>query len=100
MIAFLARSGLEPTVSALRCGQAQYTASGALSRRLRGRRASTISAINGVPIAHHQGAGTITDLTIRTLLTLPREFLPREILSLMRYPKRPARAPTPATGTS
>ncbi len=29
---------------------------------------------------------TITDLTIRTLLTLPAEFVPHEIVSLMRYP--------------
>ena len=89
VIAFLARSGLEPTVSALRCSQTQYTASGALSPAYEGD-ALTISAINGVPIAHHQGAGTITDLTIRTLLTLPREFVPHEILSLMRYPEAPS----------
>ena len=31
-----------------------------------------ISAINGTPIAGHQGPETITDLTIRALLTLPR----------------------------
>ena len=37
-------------------------------------------------IAGHQGAGTITDLTIRTLLTLPAEFVPHEIVSLMRFP--------------
>jgi membrane-bound lytic murein transglycosylase B len=89
VIAFLARSGLEPTVSALRCDQAQYTASGALSSAYEGD-AVTISAINSVPIAHHQGAGTITDLTIRTLLTLPHEFVPQEILSLMRYPETPS----------
>ena len=35
-----------------------------------------ISAINGTPIAGHQGPGTITDLTIRALLTLPAEFVP------------------------
>ncbi len=85
-IAFLARSGLEPTVNALRCGQSQYTPGGALSSAYDGRVVG-ISAINGVKIAHHQGPGTITDLTIRTLLTLPQQFVPHEILSLMRYPK-------------
>jgi hypothetical protein len=49
-------------------------------------KAVDITAINGVPIAAHQGAGTITDLTIRTLLTLPAEFVPHAITSLMRYP--------------
>jgi hypothetical protein len=89
VIAFLARSGLEPTVSALRCGQDQYTAAGALSAAYEGD-SMKISAINGVPIAHHQGAGTLTDLAIRTLLTLPQQFVPNEILSLMRYPEAPS----------
>ena len=38
VLAFLSRSGLSPTVSALRCGQARDTASGALSRAVHGRR--------------------------------------------------------------
>jgi membrane-bound lytic murein transglycosylase B len=85
VLAFLSRSGLAPTVSALRCGQDQYTASGALSAQYNGD-AVDISAINGIPVAHHQGAGTITDLTIRALLTLPSGFAPHEIVSLTRYP--------------
>jgi hypothetical protein len=85
VLAFLSRSGLAPTVSALRCGQDQYTVSGALSAQYQGD-AVDIAAINGIAIAHHQGAGTITDLTIRALLTLPSEFVPHEIVSLTRYP--------------
>ncbi len=85
VLAFLSRSGLAPTVSALRCGQDQYTASGALSAQHNGD-AVDIAAINGIAIAHHQGAGTITDLTIRALLTLPSGFVPHEIVSLTRYP--------------
>jgi membrane-bound lytic murein transglycosylase B len=85
VLAFLSRSGLKPTVSALRCGQARYTLTGAPSAQYAGD-AVDISAINGVPIAGHQGAGTITDLTIRTLMTLPGAFVPHEIVSLMRYP--------------
>jgi hypothetical protein len=86
VLAFLARSGLEPTVNALRCEQAQYSAGGGLSPAYQGDLLG-ITAINGLTIAHHQGPGTITDLTIRTLLNLPREFVPHEILSLMRYPE-------------
>jgi hypothetical protein len=85
VLAFLSRSGLAPTVSALRCGHDQHTASGALSAQYNGD-AVDIAAINGIPIAHHQGAGTITDLTIRALLTLPSGFVPHEIVSLTRYP--------------
>jgi soluble lytic murein transglycosylase-like protein len=86
VLAFLSRSGLAPTVSALRCGQNRYTASGAISAQYQGD-AVDISAINGIPVARHQGAGTITDLTVRALLTVPSGFVPHEIISLMRYPK-------------
>jgi hypothetical protein len=85
LLAFLSRSGLKPTVGALRCGQSQYSSSGAPSPHGRGD-AVDITAINGVPLARHQGPGTLTDLTIRALLTLPAEFVPHEIISLMHYP--------------
>ena len=49
-----------------------------------------IAAINGVPIAGHQGAGTVTDITIRTLLTLGHKFAPKRIVSLMKYPGAPS----------
>jgi hypothetical protein len=83
MLAFLSRSGLQPTVSGLRCtaAHASATASGAPDMA-----ALDISAVNGTPVAGHQGPGTLTDLTIRTLLSLPHEFLPQQIVSLMRYP--------------
>jgi membrane-bound lytic murein transglycosylase B len=89
VLAFLSRSGLQPTVGALRCGQSQVSTTGAASAQYRGQ-AVTITAINDVPIAHHQGPGTITDLTIRALLTLPAEFVPHEVVSLMRYPGSPS----------
>ncbi len=85
VLAFLSRSGLKPTVSALRCGQPRETRSGAPSPQEQGD-AVQITAINGTAIAGHQGPGTITDLAIRTLLTLPAKFVPHEIVSLMRYP--------------
>ncbi|HEX3511416.1 MAG TPA: lytic transglycosylase domain-containing protein [Solirubrobacteraceae bacterium] len=85
VLAFLSRTGLRPTVTALHCGQSPVTATGAVSAAYEGN-AVEISAINGIPLAGHQGAGTITDLTIRTLLALPPEFQPQSIASLMRYP--------------
>jgi membrane-bound lytic murein transglycosylase B len=85
VLAFLSRSGLKPTVSALRCGHSEYTVSGNISEHSTGD-AVDISAIDGIPIAGHQGPGTITDVTIRALLTLQGEFVPHQIISLMQYP--------------
>lgn len=81
-LAFLSRSGLKPTVRGQRCRRGADAASG---YRAVGHRVA-ISQINRVPIAGHQGAGSITDATIRTLLTLRGEFVPRRIVSLMHYP--------------
>jgi hypothetical protein len=88
VLEFLSRIGLKPTVSALRCGHSETTVSGFVSEHYTGD-AVDISAINGIPIAGHQGAGSITDLTIRTLLTLQGEFVPHQIISLMQYPGAP-----------
>jgi Transglycosylase SLT domain len=88
VLAFLSRTGLQPTVSALECGHSEMTVSGYVSEHYTGD-AVDISAINGTPIADHQGAGSITDLTIRTLLTLQGEFVPHQIISLMQYPGAP-----------
>jgi hypothetical protein len=76
VLAFLSRSGLKPTVGALECGEGHAASGDAID----------LSAINGIPVAGHQGAGTITDVTIRALLTLRGEFVPAHIISLMKYP--------------
>jgi soluble lytic murein transglycosylase-like protein len=89
VLAFLSRSGLEPTVSALRCAQAEDTATGTPGASFNGEEVD-ISAINGTAIAGHQGPETITELTIRTLLTMPAEFVPAQIVSLMRFPSAAA----------
>jgi soluble lytic murein transglycosylase-like protein len=88
VLAFLSRSGLKPTVSALRCGHSEYTTSGNVSEHFSGD-AVDIDEINGIPITGHQGAGSITDTTIRALLTLQGQFVPHQIISLMQYPGQP-----------
>ncbi len=88
VLEYLSRINLKPTVSALECGHSEITVSGFVSEHYTGD-AVDISAINGTPIAGHQGAGSITDLTIRTLLTLQGEFVPHQIISLMKYPGAP-----------
>jgi soluble lytic murein transglycosylase-like protein len=85
VLAFLSRSGLKPTVGTLRCGNGSYDVSGYVPADHLGD-AVAISEVNGMPIAGHQGSGSITDTTIRTLLTLKGEFVPRQIVSLMHYP--------------
>jgi len=85
VLAFLSRSGLKPTVSALRCGQARYTSSGEPSAQYAGD-AVDISAINGVPIAGHQGPGSIADETVRKLLMLQGVNRPQRIVSQLSYP--------------
>jgi membrane-bound lytic murein transglycosylase B len=86
VLEFLSRSGLRPTVSAMRCTDGRLAAASSIDAAHQLGAAVDISAINGTPIAAHQGTGSITDLTIRTLLTLQGRFQPRQILSLMKYP--------------
>jgi hypothetical protein len=98
LLVYLSRSGLKPTVGELRCGRAVYTPKG-LVTVFPSAGTLDIAAINGVPIAGHQGAGTITDVTIRTLLTLKRRYAPQQIVSLMRYPGAPSTVAAPDHST-
>jgi soluble lytic murein transglycosylase-like protein len=98
LLVFLSRSGLKPTVGELRCGHAVSTAKGP---RTVFPSAGTvdIAAINAIPIAAHQGAGTISDITIRTLLTLRHRHAPKRIFSLMAYPGAPSTIARPDHST-
>ena len=98
LLVFLSRSGLKPTVGELRCGHIASTPNGP---RTVFPTAGTldIAAINGIPITGHQGAGTITDITIRTLLTLEHKFAPKRIVSLMKYPGAPSTVARPDHST-
>ena len=81
---FLAAGGLKPTVTSLHCGHSQLTTSGNVSEHSTGS-AVDIAKVNGIPIAGHQGEGSIADITIRRLLTLQGPLRPHQIISLMRY---------------
>jgi hypothetical protein len=91
-LVFLSRSGLKPTLGAMPCativkgGISLPGQTGTLSPL----HSFQIVKVNGVSIAGHQGAGSIADLTIRTLLTLQGKFAPVKIASLMHYPGSPA----------
>jgi hypothetical protein len=85
-IEFLSRSGLDPTISGLKCGQNSINSSTPGANAVATGDSMEISAINGIPIEGHQGTGSITDLTIRRLLTLQGSMRPNQIISQMSYP--------------
>ncbi len=98
LIAFLSRSELKPTISALSCSQGRYDTSGYVPSEHLGD-GLAITSINGIAVAHNQGQGSITDTTIRTLLTVPARFAPHQIVSLMRYPGDPSTIARPDHGS-
>ncbi len=84
VIEFLAASGLDPTVSGLECGHTLTASTGVDAAGATGASVD-ISKINNVQILGHQGSGSITDITIRRLLTLQGTFRPSAIVSTMSY---------------
>ena len=76
LLEFLAANGLRPGVTSLQCGHGYITASGNVSHHSTGT-AVDIATINGIPIMGHQGEGSVTDITIRRLLTLQGAMKPR-----------------------
>jgi murein DD-endopeptidase MepM/ murein hydrolase activator NlpD len=83
-IEFLSASGLDPYVSGLECGHSMGGSSGTDAAGSTGASVD-ISKINGIPILGHQGSGSITDITIRRLLTLQGSMRPDQIISNMSY---------------
>lgn len=81
---FLVSSGDKLGITSLHCGHGFYTASGNVSEHSSGS-AMDIASVNGIPIVGHQGAGSITDQTVRKLLTLQGTMKPHQIITLMQY---------------
>jgi hypothetical protein len=84
VIEFLSTSGLDPTVSGLKCGSTRTGSNGVDAAGATGDSVD-ISAINNIPIKGHEGAGSVTDITVRRLLTLQGAMKPTAIASLMTY---------------
>jgi hypothetical protein len=83
---FLSASGLDPTVSSLACATNPPANTTSLTSAAGTTGSSVeITKINGIPIQGHQGAGSITDITIRRLLTLQGALKPNQIISTMTY---------------
>jgi hypothetical protein len=88
VIEFLSASGLDPDVSGLECG---HSATGATGTDAAGATGASvdISKINGIPVSGHQQPGSITDITIRRLLTLQGSMRPNQIVSDISYKAQP-----------
>jgi murein DD-endopeptidase MepM/ murein hydrolase activator NlpD len=86
LLEFLSASGLRPYVSTLKCGHSYYVAGGGMVSEHTYGDAVDIAMVNGIPISGHQGAGTITDITERRIMTLQGSMQPNQLISLMTYP--------------
>ena len=81
---FLAASGLEPTVSALKCGHRYLTASGNVSEHSSGNAVDITRSTASRSTATRAPARSPTS-TIRRLLTLQGTMKPHQIISLMTF---------------
>jgi hypothetical protein len=84
VLAYLAESGLRPTVTSLKCGHSVYTSSGNVSNHSSGN-AADIAQLNGVPVLGHQERGGITDQAVKRILQLQGTMQPDELISLLDY---------------
>jgi hypothetical protein len=82
MIAYLRESFGSVTVSSLLSGHRLYARPGVVSAHIYGR-AVDVSAVGGVAIQGHQQPGGITERTVREILLLPQEVMPRQVISLL-----------------
>ena len=83
-LAYLAESGLRPTITSLKAGHSHLTASGNVSHHSSGN-AVDIATINGVPVLGHQEPGGVTEQAVRRLMQLQGTMRPDQIISLLDY---------------
>ena len=84
VLEYLSVSGLKPSVAGLRC--ATRTPASEVNAAAHPGESIEITAINGTPVAGHQGPGSIADTTIRKLLMLQGLNRPRRIVSMTNVP--------------
>jgi Transglycosylase SLT domain len=88
---FLSVSGLSPTVAPASCGHGASAGMGRgpNARNIAGGAAGDvvdISAIDGTPLAGHEGPGSVADIAVRRLLRLQGTMKPAQIVSANSYP--------------
>jgi murein DD-endopeptidase MepM/ murein hydrolase activator NlpD len=85
VLEYLVSKGFQLKITALECGHSTYTTSGNVSEHSTGD-AVDIAEIDGVPVTGHQGAGTLTDALIKTVLQLQGTMHPHQVISLEDLP--------------
>jgi hypothetical protein len=83
---YLSASGLDPSATNPAC---TTTTKGPNQAATVTGSTINLTRINNIPILGHQGQGSITDITIRRLLTLQAALAPTQIISLMSYKGQP-----------
>ncbi|MDQ3066640.1 MAG: hypothetical protein M3R12_05735 [Actinomycetota bacterium] len=82
LISYLAERHGSVTVSSLFSGHRKYARPGVVSAHTYGH-AVDIAAIGGTPIAGHQQPGGETEEAVRSVLLLPAELQPQQVISLL-----------------
>jgi hypothetical protein len=82
MIQYLAESYGEVSVSSLFSGHRKYARPGVVSAHIFGQ-AVDISSVGGISIYGNSGPGGITEKAVRSILMLPVEVQPRQVISLL-----------------
>lgn len=82
LIGYLAERHGSVTVSSLFSGHRKYSRPGVISAHTYGQ-AVDIAAVGGTPIAGNQQPGGLTEEAVRSVLLLPAELQPQQVISLL-----------------
>jgi hypothetical protein len=82
LIGYLAERHGSITVSSLFSGHRTFARPGVVSAHVYGH-AVDIAAVGGTAIAGHQQPGSITESAVRSVLLLPGELQPQQVISLL-----------------
>ena len=82
LIGYLAERHGAVTVSSLFSGHRTFARPGVVSAHVYGH-AVDIAAVGGTPIAGHQQPGGLTEAAVRSVLLLPGELQPQQVISLL-----------------
>ena len=82
LIAYLAETYGQVTVSSLVSGHRHFARPGVVSAHVYGL-AVDIAALGGVPVTGHQQPGGIVEQAVRDILLLPAEMRPTQVISLL-----------------
>jgi hypothetical protein len=98
LLEYLSVSGLKPTAGGLRCSDVSASAANASAGQ--SSEALNIVAIDGVPVAGHQGPGSLADAAVRKLLALQGVARPTRIVSQLAFPGTHIAVTAPAAASA